>query len=78
MRRVRASRALARIIVGDGDMMLCAHVHRRRHWAEPWLDALFFVAYLGQRGHCALNAAWEARQAREPDLLDLWREAGLL
>lgn len=55
--------------------MFCAEVHRRRHWAERWLDLAFRP---WGRGHCANCSAWEAWQIRETSALDDWRENGWL
>lgn len=59
MLRVHLSRALARVLLGDGRTMLCARAHWHRHWSEPALDVLVFW----QRHHCRQAAAWEAREA---------------
>ena len=57
--RVFASRALAWLILGDGRMMLCTHIHYRRHWLEPFIDAAIFWHHQ----HCRKCSDWESLQA---------------
>lgn len=75
MWRVRASRRLARRILGREEM-LCAWVHWHRHWLEPLIDALFLMID-GRRHHCRDAADWEARQGWEPaEFTDIARRSG--
>lgn len=72
--KIRASRALNRAVTGR-ESMFCTEIHRRRHWAERWLDVLFRP---WGRGHCADCSAWESEQQREPDVVNEWRKEGWL
>jgi hypothetical protein len=74
MRRVRASRWLARWLF-NADTTLCAHAELRRWRIRRAINLLF---WLRERGHCDTIARWEARQEREPSLLDEWRSGGFL
>lgn len=74
--RVRTSRRLSRLFLGS-DAMICAHLHWRQHWAEPAVDAAFWLLR-GELKHCSGAASYEARQTRELDTLDAWRRQGLL
>lgn len=74
--RVRLSRAISRRLLRS-ERMTCSELALRKHPAERWVDALFWLLR-GERGHCDGCARWEARQEREADALDDFRREGWL
>lgn len=74
--RVRLSRALSRRLLRS-ERMTCSELALRKHPAERWVDALFWLLR-GETRHSERCADWEAHREREADAVDDFRRAGWL
>lgn len=56
--QVASSRWFNVLLGGRCDEMLSSRLSRERHWAESWVDFLFWAA-TGLHNHCRVCREWE-------------------